>query len=354
MSVENPCSRSSRTLSMRLSIQPTSLPPRVALTVVCVSWASLTILLRALHASCAVLLLHPLVFNAARLAVAALASIRASRTQNPPVLAMSNQSVHVLVGGAELGLYTLFVNLSQVAALRYLPAARVAFIAQLQTFIVPLIALLLSRTSNDFDAKQEAKVALRNLPFSVLALIGALLLTCERSSYGSVRILMENSSAGNLLALTSAVWASLYILRSRTLGRRYPSNVLASWKVLSHAIFACVHLALFVFRHKCFSWPDGHAFTAAFISASFSCFVINLALLLYAGIFVSFISTNMQIAAQARVSSSEAALIFAFNPVATSLFAAIILREYLSPVGIAGGATIMLATFASLTNDSMP
>lgn len=293
-------------------------------------------------------LLNPFVFNLARLAVSSLMALLVLFCYPEP------PSPRLVAAGAELGFWTLLVNVCVVAALARTAAPRVGFLAQLQTIIVPLASLLCIRgpaAADPSGAAPEASSAgppsasrpeLRTLPFSLLALAGSALLALEKPGALAAGI---GVSTGEGLAVLSAVFGTVYVLRSQYLSRRLPPVPLTAVKTISQASCAAIQISIshsYVFRDM--SVP---ALQSLIAGTTLPALALNIGLVLYAGVGVSFLGAVLQISAIRHVAASDAALIFAFSPVVTAVLAALLMREVLGPRSAIGAALILTACVAT-------
>jgi drug/metabolite transporter (DMT)-like permease len=309
-----------------------------------VLWGSFTVVCRFFASPRSVLALAPmwtlppLLFNVLRLSVSAAMSVA--------VLVRSRRRItpRLWAAGAELGFWTLLVNILVVASLARTTAPRVGFFAQLQTLLVPLVSLLLARRSATPTANTPASAdaAARIVPYSCLALVGSALLSVDRGSAVPGAPLV---SAGDGLAVLSSVFSTVYVLRSRAfvVGARLPGLELTAIKTVAQATWAAVHLAVTARA----AGAGAAAAAAALRGAGAGALALNAALVLYAGIGVSFCGALLQISSLAYVSASDAALIFAFAPVVTAALAAFFMGEFLGAVGIAGAALILASCVAT-------
>jgi drug/metabolite transporter (DMT)-like permease len=309
---------------------------RLLLALVTFTWGSFPVLVKFMYAPTFSWALKPFAFNAARLVLGAATCAPFVLRMRP---ALRNPAI---AAGTELGILTLLVNMAQLAALAYTSAGRLSFIAQLQTLIVPLAMFVWSRVRRDSTLSRNSLPARVVLGASATAVAGTLLLTLDKPGAGAAAMAAAPALwKGDALSLISAVCAAVYIIRSRVHSVRLPAAALAGIKVMSQALFAVVQVAgIAAYRHVRLSAAS--AAQAPGVSAA--ALSLNALCIFYGGAVVCGLSTVMQISAQAHVSASEAAVIFAFIPVWTSVVASLFLRERMGPLGIAGALLIFASS----------
>eukprot|EP00177_Eucheuma_denticulatum_P000747 GFKZ01001341.1.p1 GENE.GFKZ01001341.1~~GFKZ01001341.1.p1 ORF type:complete len:415 (+),score=39.58 GFKZ01001341.1:233-1477(+) len=301
-----------------------SIPGAFVLLVVPLLWSSYSICLKILF-SLPWSFSAP-VFNFLRLGIASIfalpdliLSLLRMRPSNPAD--RSPKRRQIILAGLELGFYTVTVNILQGIGLRYIPASRGSFLTQLSTVIVPLMA---------FASRIESSLTWKTIVASLMALGGVALLTLDGVSAAM-------SWKGDLCLLLTAFISATFVLRSKIhSGKQGP---LVSLKVVSQTLFAMCFLAVGgVFRGSALP-----SMGTIFAGATPMMLGINFAIVVWAGLFVSFISTVLQMKGQQLVSASEASVIFSCTPLWASVLA-IPLGERFGSKGIIGAALILVST----------
>lgn len=279
----------------------------------------------------------PAVFNSLRLVLAAATvlpllfrelKVRKKSTTNDNMNA-------VVVAAVELGLWTILVNIIQAYGLQFTSASRGAFLAQLATVIVPIAA---------FATGMEKSLGWNICLASVMSVFGVGLLTLD--DVGSAF-----SWNGDGVMLSTAVVAASYILRSKIHAEKAQAGPLVPLKVIFQALFALLYLGI----------TSGNAFkgfglaslSSAFAGATPLLIVLNVGIIIWAGLFVSVASSILQIRGQALVSASEAVVIFSLTPLCASVLA-IPLGERFGLPGLAGAALILISTLLASRSDLVP
>lgn len=312
-----------------------NVPGRLILLLVPFLWSSFGICVKWLYRlDWAV---SPTLFNAVRLTLAATAVMPplfrelGAKRKEPS----KNDMKTVLFAGAELGLWTIIVNVLQSYGLKYTSASRGAFLGQLSTVIVPIVAFLTG---------MEASLGWHICAASILAVCGVGLLTL-----GDVASPFNLN--GDAVMLSTAFVTAVFVLRSKVHADKAESGPLVPIKVISQAVFALAFLGI----------TSGPSLTGAGLASLSSMFagatplmiVLNIGIIIWAGLFVSVGSTVLQMRGQALVSASEAIVIFSLTPLCAAL-QAIPLGERFGLKGIAGASLILISTLLASRSDSKP
>lgn len=233
--------------------------------------------------------------------------------------------------GCELGAYVFCANVSQVIGLQTTSASRAAFLVQLQTVFIPIIAAALGIN----------KVSRNTWIGSVTAVAGVALLSADKS-HGTA-----SSALGDSLEVLSALFFSMYVVRLGNYCSRIEAAALVAVKLVVQAGLSVgwalsMEAILLAGPHSGATLIGDHPWTAQAIA-------INIAVVAWTGLISSALSGWLQSKAQRTVPASETAVIFATQPLWAGATAAIILGEAFGPKGLAGGSMIVLATiFASI------
>jgi drug/metabolite transporter (DMT)-like permease len=246
--------------------------------------------------------LDPFVFVAARFSLALIVFA-------PIVLGRSSSRGSVraaLVPGLILGVLSWAAYMSQTIGLTLIGAGRAAFITGISVILVPLLSPL-------FRAGRP-----RGLEFvaALVATFGLFLLTDPKT--GGI-------AGGDLWVLLCALLYALYIHVLQIFLRRDPdTTALAFTQILGVAVLAWLALPL--------AATDGGGFTARAWGAILFC-----ATLATIGTFW------LQARFQGDTTPQRVALIFAMEPVFATLFAFLLLGEWLPPLGQMGALLILIA-----------
>ena len=231
--------------------------------------------------------------------------------------------------GLELGFWLLLGSATQTIGLQYTSASRSAFITTLYVVLVPLIihlSLILPKLwAQKTVTEKVAKIEQVQTPIWVtafLALIGVGILSYDR----------QTPSIGDLWTLGTAFSYALYIIRIENYARKFNALSLAAaqmWGAVGFSLF-------WVLTDKSHWLTNLQTLSDLPWSA-----------LLYLGLVVTTGTICIQTWGQARVKSTQAAVIYTLEPVWSLVFAYLILGEVLGPRGWLGAAIIVLAALMS-------
>lgn len=252
-----------------------------------------------------------------------------------------------LWAGLELGGFVFLANVSQVLGLEQTSASRAAFLNQLQTVVVPILAgaLGLQAISN------------RTWASSAIAVSGVALLSLDKS-HGSV-----SSLTGDGLEVVSAFFFSAYILRLGNYANKVRAPPLVATKIVVQALLSICWVTasslLSASHHVSANYapggrmvPVGGVLGTGWTTAEVA---VNVGVVVWTGLFVSALSGYIQTKGQTAVKPSDAAVIFATQPLFAAALSALVLGEGFGPKGIAGGVLILGATIlSSLGEDEAP
>jgi len=211
--------------------------------------------------------------------------------------------------GLLLGLFLFIAYVSQTIGLKYTQANKSAFITALSVVLVPVISLVVEK-------KIPKKASLIGI---VLAVIGLYLLLVPQS--GEV-------NKGDLYTLICAFFWGLYIVVLSYSSVRVNANGLLLGQFLIMTL--CCWITVFVMRER-----------LTFPSQRF------LFLILYLGVFCSFLTTFLQTGFQRYTSSTRTALIFTLEPIIATALSFILLYEVLSAIQIIGAVIIITGVLVS-------
>ncbi len=242
------------------------------------------------------------------------------------------QNQRLVKAGLELGFWLLLGSATQTTGLQYTSASRSAFITTLYVVLVPLI-IHLSAILSKFLAKKTtnknlvsvAKMDKVQAPIwftAILALIGVGILSYDRYP----------PNIGDLWTLVTACSYALYIIRIESYARKFNSFSLAAAQMWGAVGFA-------------FLWVSTDK--SHWLTSLQTLFDLPWSALLYLGLVVTTGTICIQTWGQARVKSTQAAVIYTLEPVWGLVFAYLILGEVLGPRGWFGAAMIIIAALIS-------
>jgi len=242
-----------------------------------------------------------------------------------------------LRGGLELGLYVFIGSLCQIKGLQETTAARAAFLNQLQTIFVPVITAM-------FGLEPFNKIVAMS---SVIAITGVALLSQDKSPNAAATSVM-----GDVWELVSALFFSLYVIRIGNFANSCSKNprLLVGTKIFFQATFSTLYTIIT-------DWTVISHLTSEpfFLQQSQHEMYIAIGVILWTGLMCSAFSGIVQTIGQRGTPASEAALIFATQPLWASGLATVMLGETMGMNGLIGAALILTGTvIASVANPKDP
>lgn len=234
--------------------------------------------------------------------------------------------------GLELGIIVFIANIAQVVGLQQTSASRASFLVQLQTVFVPILGTFLGTD----------RISARTGLSSAVAVGGVFLLSSDKAA-GT-----ESSLTGDGLEVLSALFFSYYIVRLSAAANRVAPNPMVATKIAVQAFLSIIWATVTEFLQ---SRPSAVAATTH-APWTFATVSISIAVVLWTGFCSSAIAGWAQTKGQQAVRPSEAALIFATQPLWATALAAAVLGEKFGNRGIAGGSLIVLATLIPTLADS--
>ncbi|WP_052326793.1 DMT family transporter [Deinococcus peraridilitoris] len=209
--------------------------------------------------------------------------------------------------GLLLGSWLIIGYATQTIGLQTTSANRAAFITGLNVVMVPLWLAITA----------GAPLRLRLWGAVVLALLGIGLLSWE----GGALVI------GDLWAFGCALSYAGYILALEKAAPRHPPLAFTAAQVIVVALFGWLWALL----------AGGVSLAPASTWGA----------LIYLGLAATAVTTLLQTLGQRWVSATEAAIIYALEPVAASIFSFFLLRETVGARGFAGGALVVAAMILS-------
>lgn len=224
--------------------------------------------------------------------------------------------------GAGMGVLLALGMGAQIAGQTETSASKTAFITGLSVVLTPVVALFRGRRFP--GAASLAGVALAMTGFFALS---------WPSGGGAV-------NRGDMMVLACAVFFAVYFVENEQRSPRHDALLYTARQMIFSAAtllaasavlrWARPRLALTALEARPLSFDRG--------------FVVAVA---YMTLFATIVTFSAQNWAQARISATKAAIIFALEPVWAAIFAAVILGERLGARGLAGGALVVAGIVVS-------
>ena len=219
---------------------------------------------------------------------------------------------HTWPDGTMLGVLALVAYVAQAWALEYISANRSAFLTSLNVLIVPLLGLLWG-----------ARVSMLVFGAAAVACIGVALMSWE----GGANLL------GDGLTLLCALSYAIYLIVLSQRSRRHDPLALAAAQVVVMALLGAL-------------WLGGAALVDTG-PALFELVLPHMGTLLYLGAIATAAMLYLQTLGQRHVAATQAAVVFAMEPVFAALCSWIWIGETLTPRAALGGALVVLAVILS-------
>lgn len=321
-------------------------PGRVLYYSVAFFWGSFSPAVRALYA-----LKHPpspAVFNTVRLMLSSVTFLptwrreyrRARRkVRRGERLDWHSAEYMWLRGGLELGCFVFLGNVTQVIGLEYTPASRAAFLVQLQTVIIPLLASVFGGEG------RPPRIPARTLFTSVMAFVGVFLLSQDKTNSASGAAAAgdgaTSSLLGDALEVAAAFLFSVYVLRLDRYARRVRDTTpLAATKIAVQT--ACSFLWA-LFGGGAAAIIAQHDLTQLGVYDV----LVTVAVVAWSGLLVSAFTGFALPQCQRTVSVAEGGVILATQPLFATALSVVFLGEQLGWRGVLGGCVITAATVIS-------
>lgn len=223
--------------------------------------------------------------------------------------------------------------------LLFTESARASFLAQTSVLITPFISMTMGERVG------------RSVWIGCFVALAGLILLMLGSGKGAVASAAGVSSAltpsfrgGDLLVLGGAASWSIYIVRTCSIGSRFPELSLQFIKSTLLAVMYSVWLvvsAFFAFQNS--GWDAVNALWLGWQN------IFAWALLAYSAVGPGALADVLQQQGQKKVSASEANVILCSEPIFTALLAFLVSGEVTSPTETAGGGLILLAASLAST-----
>lgn len=232
-------------------------------------------------------------------------------------------------------------NYLQILGLRYTDASRAAFLQQLSTVLVPVAAAGMGLEVLTPRLALGALCALAGVAFLTLASAPATTATAVAAA--------SLTRLGDALEIVSALLFAVYLLRTahHVHSVNGKSSAMVAVKVITQATLSCLWLVsrkLFVGMKASSAAAAGVAMSAAWTPLSVA---LNVLMVLWGGVMVSGLASWMQTKGQQVVPASEAAILFAAQPLWASVVAYFVFGETMGVCGMAGAGMIVAGTVVS-------
>lgn len=258
----------------------------------------------------------------------------------PKATAQTNR--YAARAGLELGGWLFLGSTLQVWGLELTSASRASFLIQLTTVIVPVLEALLGR--RELKAQLWIACMLATVGVSLVSLGGVL-------SPGIVGIpstehVMESVTAGDaqasLLLVLAAIFYSLHVVRLGVHVSRLETLELARAKSIAEVMYSTIALVLAaviggqgeIFSRFVSSLVAHPGYLLAFAAAT-----------IWNGAITTAYGMWAQTRGQASVAPSEANLVYSMQPLWSTLFAVVFLKEVFGTTESAGAALVLFALF---------
>lgn len=236
--------------------------------------------------------------------------------------------------GIELGFYVFLANIAQVIGLEQTSASRAAFLVQLQTVFVPVLGIILNLVDS---------VSLSTWVSAAVAVGGVALLSSDKGAH------TESSLMGDSLEIMSALFFSGYIVRLSRVANRVNPIPLVATKI---AVQAFLSITWATVTEVIQNSPGAHLIPQE--PWTLPTVLISVAVVIWTGLVPSALSGWAQTKGQQGVPASQAALIFATQPLWATAIAAVTLGESFGSRGLVGGALIVFSTLIPNLTQSIP
>jgi len=280
---------------------------------------------------------------ATSLAALSLATIPEDPRENPEAGKQMSLSIR---GGLELGTYLFVGDGLQVLGLKTVASDRAAFLLQLTTVFVPLVQGLINGDLRSIQRKTWAACGIALLGVLVICLDGK-----EGPVLENLANALSNASQGDFYIIAAALAYTFHCIRLEGFAKESPAVQLAACKATVESTWTAVLLGI-VFA---ISSSGGNVFAQATANTITSYLQSDLLsnpslpftvlAIIWTGLVPVAYTICAQSFGQARVSPTDANLIYTFQPICTAVIAWAVLGEALGPAGYAGGALIGSAVY---------
>ena len=270
------------------------------------------------------------------------------------------------IAGLELGGYLFLGNALQVVGLQTVPADRAAFLVQLTTIIVPVLAATFAKDIRSISAKTWVACLIAFAGVITMELDGQeekildklgeqTVLTASTSDPTSaitwIQSHLPSADFGDSLIVLASISYSFHVLRlSNYANRIQPLSLAASKATVEFSLSTLTVIALLGMGSASnpFSKETVDFFTvwgSKFETSSLTWSQVSPALgaILWTGLITCAYTIYAQSYGQRTVKPTDANLIYGCQPIFSSIFAYFLLGEQLGWIGFVGGALIATA-----------
>ncbi|CAM9994726.1 unnamed protein product [Ascophyllum nodosum] len=261
--------------------------------------------------------------------------------------------------GLELGAWLFLGGTVQVWGLELTSASRAAFLVQLTTVIVPVLEAVLGRRKLKTQVWLACALAMVGvalvslggiLPPGINAMeyIAGSLSAARFSPSGLLETITSKNIRGDLLIALSALFYSLHVVRLGAYVSKVETLSLARAKAIAEVGFSFLSVVVAGFVGG--QWDNISRYVAALASKP-ELLLVFCAVVVWNGALTSAYAMWAQTRGQAVVAPSEANLVYSLQPLFSTFFAVLILKESFRGVEMAGAgivlASLLLATYRS-------
>jgi drug/metabolite transporter (DMT)-like permease len=225
-------------------------------------------------------------------------------------------SGQAVLRGAILGTLLFLGFVLQTYGLVYTTAAKSSFITSMMVVFAPFLQVLISRKSPTYG----------NL-FGIVIVCGGLWLLTSPEGSGF--------TMGDWLTLLCAFLFAMYIVYLDIISRIIPTLQLSFLQVATCAVLSWVVLL----PSETLSFPTSGQPLLAFV---------------YLTVCATVLTTVVQTRYQKETTPTRAAIIFSVEPLFATLFASILIDEFIGPQGIVGGIMIVAGILVSELSELIP
>eukprot|EP00904_Undaria_pinnatifida_P007480 jgi/Undpi1/3862/HiC_scaffold_16.g07230.m1 len=264
--------------------------------------------------------------------------------------------------GLELGGWLFLGGTVQVWGLELTSASRAAFLVQLTTVIVPVLEAVLRRQK--LKPQVWLACAMATLGVALVSLGGVIppgvdAIKFVAGSFSAARLapsgiwagIMSGNFRGDLLVALSAVFYSLHVVRLGVHVSKVDTLSLARAKALAELGFSALSVLI---AAAIGGQADNFGRFASALASKPDLLLVFAAVVVWNGALTSAYAMWAQTRGQASVAPSEANLVYSLQPLWSTLFAVVILKESFRGVEAAGAALVLLSLFLATTQYDAP
>ncbi|CAJ1913047.1 unnamed protein product [Cylindrotheca closterium] len=277
----------------------------------------------------------------------------------------SNGGSIPIQGGLELGSYLFIANCLQVIGLQTVPSDRAGFLVQFTTVMVPFVEALFAGNLLQVPIRTWLACVFAFLGLFVMGLDGRAELASDPVS--ALLAAVSSFSQGDYLILGAAVLYTLHVVRLGSYARETTPLRLAATKASVETVFSLLLLSFLgslaplagqstgLLGFAADSGKEIISFYSSFgegISSGsipMSALFPAIGAVLWTGWVTCAYTIYAQSFGQAKVSPTNANLIYTFQPIFTALIAFLLLGETMGPAGVVGGSIIAGSVFVVAT-----